>query len=312
MNNVFKEISCPVCKQNNFEIVWESTPDEFLSDMRKSYYNLDALNINKDTKFYIKKCKNCSFVFVNPRLKDELYNVVYNESKVKQNEVKSWKDEVGTDLNYLYNTYHKWSVTPSFIRVLSYVKKKFNKAKNDNYERIKLLDYGCGGGHILELCKPFGIKGMGVDIDNWRLNHCKSKGLDVCRPEELDNNETFDVIVSTSVVEHVNDLDAYFSFISKHLKKGGYCSLIGLTPHIIDIEKKKGVYNIVMPLEHINYFTKKSFDMLIKKHGLKRIKYSNSMKEISKPIDYVKPFIKNIVFQGFSPTGSMEVDIVKL
>ena len=312
MNNIFEEIACPICNSKIMNTVLEFTPDEFMNDMRKSYYNLEVLNIKNDTKFYIKKCKNCSFVFVNPRLKDELYDVVYNESKVTQNELKSWKDEEGTNLSYLYNTYHKWIVSPSLFRILSYSRKKFNKAKNDKYEQIKLLDYGCGSGHILELCKPFGIDAKGVDIDNWRIKHCQNKGLDVCRPEDLDENEKFDILISTSVVEHVNDLDKYFAFISKHLKKGGHCSLVGLTPNIIDIEKKTGKYNIVMPLEHLNYFTKKSFDMLIEKHGLKRIKYSNSMQEIIRPVDYIKPFLKNIIFQGFMPTGNMEVDLIKL
>jgi len=311
MIDVFKEIACPVCNKYNFKIVWESTPNEFLNDMRKSYYNLEILNIGFSTKFYIKECINCSFVFVNPRLQDSLYNIVYNESKVLQNDIKSWKDEKDSNLSYLYNTYHKWLVTPSFLRVISYLKKRFKKPKNDNFERIKLLDYGCGNGHILQLCEPFGIEGVGVDIDNWRLEHCKNKGLNACRPEELNDDQMFDVIVSSSVIEHVYDLGEYFGFINKHLKKGGYCALVGLTSKIINIEKKAGAYNIVMPLEHLNYFTKKSFDLLIKQYGFKRIIFSNSMQEIIKPIDYIKPFLKNIIFQGFLPSGNMEVDLIK-
>ena len=85
MENVFVNINCPVCDGERFTTVWRSTPRQFLSDFRKSYYNLDALGINLDTDFSIKKCKNCSFVFVNPRFRKELYDVVYNEAKVQQN-----------------------------------------------------------------------------------------------------------------------------------------------------------------------------------------------------------------------------------
>jgi len=43
-----------------------------------------------DTDFFIKKCRRCSFVFVNPRFRSDLYDVVYNEAKVGQNQDKDW------------------------------------------------------------------------------------------------------------------------------------------------------------------------------------------------------------------------------
>ncbi len=108
MENAFVNINCPVCGGERFKTVWQSTPRQFLSDFRKSYYNLDALGIDLDTGFSIKKCRDCSFVFVNPRLRNDLYDVVYNEAKVEQNRNKQWTRQE-CDLKYLYNTHHKWS-----------------------------------------------------------------------------------------------------------------------------------------------------------------------------------------------------------
>ena len=312
MENVFINIKCPVCNGERFKTVWRATPGQFLSDFRKNYYNLDALGINMDTVFSIKKCKDCSFVLVNPRFRSELYDVVYNKAKVEQNRDKEWTRRE-CNLKYLYNTYHKWSAARTLMRPLSYLNKRFEKPKNENQKRIRLLDYGCGFGHLLDLCKVFEIEAVGVDIDLFRIQYCRDKKkLNVCKPEELNAGEKFDIVISTSVVEHVNDLHEYFRYISDRLETGGYLNLTGLNPAIIKREEKKGVYRLVMPLEHINYFTAGSLDVLAEKYNLKRIKASNLFQPITKPVDYIIPFLKNFVFAGFYPTGVFEADLVKL
>jgi len=68
VNSVFVDIDCPVFSGSRFKTIWQATPREYLSDFKESYYDLDALGINLNTKFYIKKCKNCSLVLVNSRL----------------------------------------------------------------------------------------------------------------------------------------------------------------------------------------------------------------------------------------------------
>lgn len=311
VENVFVNINCPVCDRNKFRTIWQSTPRQFLSSFKKSYYNLDCLSIGMDTRFYIKKRLNCSFVFVNPRFHNNLYDVVYNEAKVKQNRERKWTRQE-CDLKYLYNTHNKWCNARILMRSLSYLYKRFEKPKNENQKRIRLLDYGCGYGHLLDLCKVFEIEAVGVDIDLYRIQFCKDKGLNVCKPEELNSENKFDVVVSSSVVEHINDLHKYFRYISDRLETNGYLHLTGLNPAIIKKEKSRGVYRLVMPLEHVNFFTAGSLDILAEKHGLKRIKVSNLFQPTTKPLDYIIPFLKNFIFGGFYPTGTFEADLVKL
>jgi len=180
MSVVFAQKCCPVCGENEFRTILEITPDQFLSDYRKNYYDLSVIGIDMDSKFFFQKCKKCQFVMVNPRLRSDLYNIVYNEAKVGQNKCKGWAFDKG-DLGCLYKTHHKWRVTFPFLRVLSFYEEFFKKPKNDNYKQLRLLDYGCGYGHTLELCKVFGIDAVGVDIDEFRLNHCKDRCLKVFR-----------------------------------------------------------------------------------------------------------------------------------
>jgi SAM-dependent methyltransferase len=311
MDSVFVEINCPVCEGAKFKTIWQATPRQFLSDFRKSYYNLDALGIDMDTGFFIKKCRNCSFVFVNPRFRSDLYGVVYNEAKVGQNRYREWVRREG-DLKHLYDTHNKWASARILMRSLSYLHKRFEKPKNENQQRIRLLDYGCGYGHSLELCRVFGIEATGVDVDLYRIRFCRDKELDAREPEELDVANKFDVVISTSVVEHIDDLHGYFRYITDRLKTGGHLHLIGLSPSIIRKERRKGVYRLVMPFEHINYFTAGSLDILTEKYGLRRIRVSNLFQPTTKPIDYIIPFLKNFVFGGFYPTGAFEADLVKV
>ena len=311
VENVFVDINCPICGGEKFKIVWESTPRQFLSDFRKSYYNLDALGIDLDTRFCIKKCRGCSFVFVNPRFRSDLYDVVYNEAKVEQNRDKRWMDQEG-DLKHLYNTHNKWASARILMRSISYLHKRFEKPKNDDQRQIRLLDCGCGFGHLLDLCKVFEIEAVGVDIDLYRIQFCRDKGLNVCKPQELGAENKFDVVVSTSVVEHINDLHEYFQYISDRLETGGFLHLMGLNPAIIRKERRKGIYRLVMPLEHVNYFTAGSLDILTEKYGFRRIRTSNLFQPTTKSVDYIVPFLKNVVFRGFYPTGAFEVDLVRL
>jgi len=310
MNSVFVDINCPVCDGSSFKNIWQSIPRHFLSDFQKSYYNLDVLGINLDTVFYIKKCRNCSFVFVNPRFRKDLYGVVYNEAKVKQNREKELARQY-LDLRGLYNTHSKWANARILMRSLSYLHKRFDKPFNENEKRIRLLDYGCGYGHLLDLCKTFGVEATGVDIDEYRIQFCRDKGLEACKPEELDAKNRFDIIVSTSVIEHINDLNCYFQYIADRLESGGYLHLTGLNPAIIKRENRRGLCRLTMPLEHINYFTPGSLDALVNKHNLKRLRIGNLFQPVEKPIDYITPFLKNFIFGGFYPTGAFEADFVK-
>ena len=116
------------------------------------------------------------------------------------------------------------------------------------------------------MCKVFSIDGHGVDIDKGRIDHCASKGLNVSRPEDLSSTE-FDIVISTSVIEHVIDLNAYFEYISSRLSSGGIFIFNGLSPKIIPVEQKKGKYKNVHPIEHLSLFTKSALLQITQKHG---------------------------------------------
>lgn len=269
----FEFIKCPVCDGKYFREVVSLTPEQFLTKWI-GLVDFKIIGCNDQTRFFYQKCKNCGFVLTNPRLKNIYVDALYNNFKINSNADLGWNDvdmswvfDVSDPSSFLFQTYYKWSTLEYFMTALSFFSDRFNQPKNIDKQRIKLLDYGSGMGHLLDLCKVFGVDGLGIDLDEKRINYCISKGLNVVRPEKLPD-EKFDIIISTSVLEHIYDLESYFQLIYSHLSEGGVFVFNGLTPAIISKERRLGIFQDASPIHHVNMFTSSSLRKIGKKHGL--------------------------------------------
>ncbi|NTU77440.1 MAG: bifunctional 2-polyprenyl-6-hydroxyphenol methylase/3-demethylubiquinol 3-O-methyltransferase UbiG, partial [Alphaproteobacteria bacterium] len=96
--------------------------------------------------------------------------------------------------------------------------------------KLHVLDIGCGGGLMAEALAGFGAKATGLDASPEAIRvaerHARHSGLRidyrVGGPESLEASKPgYDVILAMEVVEHVADLDAFFSALKKHLKPNG-------------------------------------------------------------------------------------------
>ncbi len=94
---------------------------------------------------------------------------------------------------------------------------------------LNFLDIGCGGGLISEPMCRLGANVTGIDasLKNIKIAeaHAQKNNLRInyfnTSPEELTENEKFDVILNLEIVEHVKDVDLYFKSCAKLLKKNG-------------------------------------------------------------------------------------------
>lgn len=132
-----------------------------------------------------------------------------------------------------------------------------------------------------------------------------SAGRKSCLPMKID------VIVSMNVVEHVNDLNAYFSYVADRLPVGGVFAFTGLTSKIIANEARHKKYKNFMPLEHINFFTPKSLDMMVKKYSFARIPAGKMVQSIENFPQLLFPLAKRY-YRGFYPTGGLKIHLVKI
>ena len=106
---------------------------------------------------------------------------------------------------------------------------KIKKDQTDYLKGLNILDIGCGGGLISEPMARLGAKVTGIDASEKNINiaklHSKKSGLQInyinTSPENLDNNEKFDVILNLEIVEHVENVNLYIKSCNSLLKKNG-------------------------------------------------------------------------------------------
>jgi 2-polyprenyl-3-methyl-5-hydroxy-6-metoxy-1,4-benzoquinol methylase len=98
------------------------------------------------------------------------------------------------------------------------------------------LDVGCGGGRVLELIKRSKLRGIGIDVSNIFIKACISKGLDSVLFDGKKipfKNESFDMVGSFNVLEHVDNPDLFLNEQVRVLKENGY--LIIVCPNFLSI-----------------------------------------------------------------------------
>lgn len=88
-----------------------------------------------------------------------------------------------------------------------------------------IVDLGCGTGEFLEMAKEMFPKVLGVDMNDYAIKTCKKKGILAVK---IDVNKTklkansFDVVRSKEVLEHVQDAEKFIRESKRILKKNGY------------------------------------------------------------------------------------------
>ena len=106
---------------------------------------------------------------------------------------------------------------------------KLDKHKKLFLKNLEILDIGCGGGLISEPIARLGGNVTGIDASEKNIKiaslHSKENNLKITylnkSPEQLDDEEKFDIILNLEVVEHVDNLDLYLKSCYKLLKPNG-------------------------------------------------------------------------------------------
>jgi 2-polyprenyl-6-hydroxyphenyl methylase/3-demethylubiquinone-9 3-methyltransferase len=113
---------------------------------------------------------------------------------------------------------------------VNYAKKLFEQLIKNDYEKINVLEVGCGGGILSEEIARMGFITSGIDPSESSLNvakkHSKENNLkikyEIGTGENLPfQNDTFDVVLCCDVLEHVHDLPKVIFEISRVLKNRG-------------------------------------------------------------------------------------------
>jgi 2-polyprenyl-3-methyl-5-hydroxy-6-metoxy-1,4-benzoquinol methylase len=136
----------------------------------------------------------------------------------------------------------------------------------------KILDVGCGDGLFLELALAKGWDVYGTEFDQLAVETCEKKGIKMFHGilnTANYNAESFDIIVYTEVLEHIQNQHEEIGKFHVLLRPGGGIYLT--TPNFDSLSRYLlgSSWNVIGYPEHLAYFNKHSLISLFTSSGFK-------------------------------------------
>ncbi|MEM6795544.1 MAG: class I SAM-dependent methyltransferase [Acidobacteriota bacterium] len=194
------------------------------------------------------RCPRCGVVFRNPRLPSQYREKKYEETPMPE---KSKRLYPRNQLHYRF-----------MMRAL--------ERHLPDSSRRRLLDFGCGAGGFMVEAHRAGYAVMGLELSKDLVAHVvKTHGFDVYQgliTDEDFKDQSFDVVISSQVFEHLVDPRGTLLELKRHLKRPALV-LIEL-PNLTHIKErlKKGA---VMDDSHLFYFSAKSLPRMFEDAGFR-------------------------------------------
>lgn len=188
---MYSYTNCPVCNNTKF----------------KSFISCKDHTVSKET-FTIVECESCGLKFTNPIPNpDQLGNYYKSEDYISHSNTKKGI------ISRLYHIVRSYTLKKKVNLIASYV------------SRGTILDYGCGTGMFLKVCKDSGWKTLGMEPDQGARQLASELGLNTY--ENINEITTalkeskVEAITLWHVLEHVTDLSTSLAFFHECLKSDG-------------------------------------------------------------------------------------------
>lgn len=213
--------------------------------------------------FKIVKCKNCSLVYVNPRLKPVSLHKVYNKNYYRNPAFNGAKSSLCGYMEYLQE---KDFIVATFKKRLEQIENYFRNGR--------LLDVGCAYGFFLELAKKNGWQVQGLEISEaayrYAKNSLKLPVLNKTLEDAKFKNESFDAVTLFDVIEHLPNPKATIKEARRILKPNGL--IVITTPNIGSAAAKilgRNWEEVKRVREHIYFFSKPTLKRLLELNNFK-------------------------------------------
>lgn len=282
--------SCPLCHSRTI----------------RSYLIIERYNPN----FEVDRCKNCGFIFMNPRFNEQIINNLYKEDYYIGNAEYSYYDEREAERFAQY----VWTKRIKIIR-------RFAKSGN-------LLDIGCAFGGFLKSASEY-FTPYGIELSEYAGKHAKSIFGDNIHIGSLEDHPfkqgSLSVITMIELLEHLPYPAKAIRECFRLLRSDGLLLIQTANMDGLQARLLKERYACYMP-GHLSYFTKNNLINLLRREGFERIKIFHPVEfgllpkllksrySFSSFIDYYKwlrialyHYISKITFKNFSITSSMVV-----
>lgn len=137
---------------------------------------------------------------------------------------------------------------------------------------IRILEIGCGSGGILSKLDKYGAIVEGFDIDPERIKFGLQRGVpnlrvgDALELEQIDI-EMPDIVIISNVLEHLPDLETFFSKL-KHKYGGTKVKIYIDVPNIHGIASYGQQWSDFFHIAHLWYFSPDTLRVLLENYGL--------------------------------------------
>jgi hypothetical protein len=177
---------CPLCGKDDYEEVLSLEQHHFV-DPNSTYRQefIPELGLDPEQKYPFVSCRSCGMVYSLYCLDDERLGIVYNriigqeKSLEKAVEIKRRIEDVSI-----------WKSILHHLLVMG-----------NGPMQVKILDYGCGWGTILQAAMGPGVTAVGLDATGYKAEWAAGQGITMCDTEaQLEAFRPFDVLISTSVI----------------------------------------------------------------------------------------------------------------
>lgn len=163
--------------------------------------------------------------------------------------------------------------------------------QGENYARLMnkymkpgmLLDVGAAAGYLMKGFENSGWKTVGIEPNIQMATYGKDKlGLDI-RTGTLETNSqapTVDLVLLIQVIAHLYDMDISMRNVAAKVKEGGYVLVETWDKNSWMARLFGSSWHEYSPPTTLNYFSKKSLDILMERYGLLRIARGRPAKNI--------------------------------
>lgn len=201
------------------------------------------------------ECSTCGLIFVFP--------LPNPESVYTQDYFTGAKGGFG----YVDYDGDKEPMVPVFNKYLDLLK-KFGKSGGN------LFDIGAATGFFIKIAQKRGFNVSGVEFSDHAAGMGRRDGLDIKTGDMMSLSlpgDSFDVVTMLDVLEHMTEPFEELLEVKRILKKGGLVVVNSPNGQSILSKILKTKWHLVLPPEHLFYFSPKNLALFMEKNGFKMI-----------------------------------------